>query len=188
MGMPATERSWTVEVVRALPHDGNRYEVVDGELLVTRAPTWDHQRAVRALFVRLHPYLVEHRIGQAIWAPADVTFSETRMVQPDLFVVPLVDGRESRTWEDVGRLLLAVEVLSPSTARADRQLKRRLYQQQGVPDYWIVDVDARLVERWRPEDTRPEIVSERLLWQADNVGAALEIELAAYFAEVVGPG
>jgi Uma2 family endonuclease len=186
MGMPAATTRWTAEMVRALPDDGNRYEVVDGALLVTPAPTWDHQRAIRALFLRLHPYLTAHRIGQAIWAPADVTFSETRMVEPDLFVVPLLNGREPRTWEDVRRLLLAVEILSPSTARADRQVKRRLYQREGVPDYWIVDVNARLVERWRPEDDRPEIVSERLTWQPESAHPPLEIDLSVYFAEVWG--
>ncbi len=108
------------------------------------------------------------------------------MVEPDLFVVPLVDGREPRTWEEAGRLLLAVEILSPSTARADRQVKRRLYQREAVPEYWIVDVDARLVERWRPEDTRPEILSERLLWQPDTAHPALEMDLPRYFVELCG--
>lgn len=95
-------------------------------------------------------------------APADVEFNHDRMVEPDLFVVPLLDGRVPRTWEEAGRLLLAVEILSPSTARADRTVKRRLYQSEGIPEYWIVDVDARLMELWRPDDDRPEILIERL--------------------------
>ncbi|HET7585689.1 MAG TPA: Uma2 family endonuclease [Gemmatimonadaceae bacterium] len=184
--MPAATTHWTADMVRALPDDGKRYEVVDGELLVAPAPTWDHQRAIRELFLRLHPYITAHRLGQVIWAPADVTFSTTRMVEPDLFVVPLVSGREPRTWEEVGRLLLAVEVLSPSTARADRQVKRRLYQQENVPEYWIVDVDARLIERWRPTDARPEILTERLGWQPDAAYPPIEIALDEYFAEVCG--
>ena len=61
--------------------------------------------------------------------------------------------------------LLAVEVLSPSTARADRTVKRRLYQRAGVPEYWIVDLEARLVERWRPADERPEVLTDTLTWR-----------------------
>ena len=73
------------------------------------------------------------------------------------------------------RLLLAVEILSPSTARADRQRKRAIYQSEGVPEYWIVDVDARLAERWRPGDERPKILATTLEWQprADQEALAL---------------
>ena len=79
-----------------------------------------------------------------------------------------------------------MEILSPSTSRADRQAKRRLYQRQRVPEYWIVDVDARLIERWRPEDERPEILTEQIVWQPDAAHAPLEIDVPAYFAEVCG--
>ena len=186
MAMAQATTRWTADMVRALPDDGNRYEVVDGELLVTPAPTWRHQRAVRALFRRVDGFLARHPVGDAIFAPADVEFGADRMVEPDLFVVPLVAGRAPRSWEEVRRLLLAVEVLSPGTARADRQVKRRLYQREGVPEYWIVDVDARLVERWRPGEERPEILVERLEWRPDPALPAFEIDLAAYFAEVEG--
>jgi Uma2 family endonuclease len=184
--MATDTRKWTAEMVRALPDDGNRYEVIDGELFVTPAPTWEHQAASSKLFLRLATYLAAHTIGEVMYAPADVTFDEERMVEPDLFVVPLVEGRVPRTWEEVGRLLLAVEVLSPTTGRADRQAKRRLYQRQRVPEYWIVDVDARLIERWRPEDERPEILTEQLVWQPDAAHAPLEIDIPAYFTEVCG--
>ncbi len=62
------------------------------------------------------------------------------------------------------KLLLAVEILSPSSQRADRTVKRRLFQRERVPEYWIVDIDARLVSRWRPDDTRPEEIDGRLEW------------------------
>ncbi|HEY0969719.1 MAG TPA: Uma2 family endonuclease [Gemmatimonadales bacterium] len=177
---------WTVDMVRALPDDGKRYEVVDGELLVSPGPSWQHQAASRVLFRTLDRFLAGRAVGEVMYAPADVVFADDSMVEPDLFVVPLVDGRVPRSWEEVGRLLLAVEILSPSTARADRQVKRRLYQREGVPEYWIVDVDARLVERWRPDDERPEILAERLEWRPDPAHPALEIDLPACFAEVCG--
>jgi Uma2 family endonuclease len=173
-------------MVRALPNDGNRYEVIDGELFVTPAPSWEHQSASKQLFRLLDRYLSVHAIGDVIYAPADVEFDNERMVEPDLFAVPLIDGRVPRTWEEVRRLLLAVEILSPGTARADRQVKRRLYQRQDVPEYWIVDVDARLIERWRPEDTRPEILDQELTWQPDPAQPPLVSDLARYFADVLG--
>ena len=91
-------------------------------------------------------YVREHHAGLALFAPADVEFEPESMVQPDLFVLPLVDGRKPHSVKEAGRLLLVVEVLSPSTARLDRHLKRRLYQRYGVEEYWIVDLDARVVE------------------------------------------
>lgn len=124
--------------------------------------------------------------GHAMIAPADVEFDAERMVEPDVFVVPLFEGRRPHRWEEAGRLLLAVEILSPSTARADRQVKRRLYQQQGVPEYWIVDVDARLIERWRPADERPEILDHEIAWQPDPATPPLVIDIARYFADVLG--
>jgi Uma2 family endonuclease len=119
MAMPARTAGWTIEMVRALPDDGNRYEVIGGMLWVTPARSFAHQRAVLLLAVRLHEYLGEHPVVAAVIAPADVDFQEPHtMVEPDVFVVPLVEGRPPRDWQEVGRLLLAVEVLSPSTARA----------------------------------------------------------------------
>src|SRR6185312_12215292 len=105
----------------------------------------------------LYTYLREQSLANVYFAPADVHFSDDTVVEPDLFVIPLVEGRRPRSREEVGRLLLVIEILSRSTARADRTVKRQKYQGEGVPEYWIVDGDARLVERWRPADDRPEV-------------------------------
>jgi len=83
-------------------------------------------------------------------------------------------------------LLLAVEVLSPSSARNDRGHKRRYYQRNGLPEYWIVDLDSRLVERWRPDDTRPEVLTETLEWRPQGSAAPLVIELHTLFMEALG--
>jgi len=107
-----------------------------------------------------------------------------RLVQPDVFVVPRVGDRRPSAWSDVRALLLAIEVLSPRTAFNDRHRKRRMYQEFGVPEYWIVDTEARHVERWRTEDSAPEIVREVLEW-APSVGVpSLRIDLSAFFATV----
>jgi Uma2 family endonuclease len=177
---------WTVAKVRGLPDDGNRYEVVDGELLVTPAATWRHQDAVGELYARLRAYLLQHPVAHVKIAPADVEYDVETMVQPDVFAVPLKDGRKPMSWEEAGSLLIAIEVLSPSTARADRHVKRRLYQREGVPEYWIVDVDACLIERWRPCDERSELVAESIAWQPDPAHPPLVISLPEFFATVRG--
>jgi Uma2 family endonuclease len=78
-------------------------------------------------------------------------------------------------------LLLAVEVLSPSTARTDRQRKRRIYQDVGIPEYWIVDLDSRVVERWRPTDKRPEVLSDPFTWEPQPNVPPLTIDPVSLF-------
>ncbi|MBX3133522.1 MAG: Uma2 family endonuclease [Gemmatimonadaceae bacterium] len=184
--MPAlADRYWTAADVRALPDDGNRYECVDGELLVTPAPRGQHQLAIREVFLRLHAYVDAHQLGVFLWSPADIELEADSLVQPDLFVATLRDGvNKFRNWTDVAGLALAIEVLSPSTARYDRVTKRRFYQRAGVAEYWIVDLDARLVERWQPGDASPEILFEQLRWLPEGAAAALEIDLTAFFAAI----
>lgn len=185
MYMPMVKRQWSADELRSLPDDGNRYEIIDGELFMTPAPAWRHQDAVGELFALLREYLRRVGIGHAVVAPADVKFSTRSMVQPDVFVVPLVDGRRPERFEDAGRLLLAVEVLSPGTARADRVQKRTLYREQGVPEYWIVDLDARTFERSTLDDARPEILVDELTWHPEGAGTPLVIGLASYFGTVL---
>jgi Uma2 family endonuclease len=186
MGMPAQRTEWTADMVRALPDDGKRYEVLDGDLFVSPAPSALHQRAVARLLLILDPYCRAHLIGEAMISPADIEFSRHRLLQPDLFVVPLTEGRRIRSWKDVTTLLLSAEVISPSTARADRGEKRLVLQDEGVPEYWIVDLDARIVERWRPADERPEILTDKLRWHPVPTGAPLDIDLGEFFNSVLG--
>ena len=92
-------------------------------------------------------------------------------------------ARRPRGWQEITHLLLAIEVLSPATAARDRGVKRRLYQRHS-DEYWIVDLDARLIERWRPGDERPEILDGTLTWQPPGAGAPLTVDLPAFFREV----
>ena len=188
MGMPAALRprhtGWTAELVRQLPDDGNRYEVVDGELLVSPAPSQYHQRAVLLLWRLLEDFLRTHEIGVAFASPSDVEFAPSRMVQPDVYCVPLVNGRIRKRLVPADGLLLAAEVLSPSTARVDRHTKRHLYQLERIPEYWIVDVNARLIERWRADDERPEICDKAIAWHIAGHAPTLTVDLAEYFRSV----
>ena len=188
MGMAHPTHRWTAAMVRTLPDDGKRYESVDGELLVTPAPVRRHQRMVGHLFRLLADYVEQAGLGEVLCSPADIEAGERTLVQPDLFVVPLAAGRAADDWVEVRELLLAVEVLSPSTARADRHLKRRLYQREGVPECWIVDLDARLIERWCPGDERAELLADEVLWQPDAGVPPLLIELTLLFGRIHGEG
>lgn len=187
MGMPDTARRYTVDEVLAFPDDGNRYELVDGELLVTPAPASKHQIVVTELTICIGQYLKRRPgIGRLLIAPADITWDREQLVQPDIFVVPA--GEVTSSWASIRTLLLAVEVVSPSSARGDRLTKRRLYQRQGVATYWIVDPDARLVEVWHPEDHRPEIVTDTLKWRVTPDAEELVIDLGRLFKSLPESG
>lgn len=186
MAMPALDhRYWTAADVRDLPDDGNLYECIDGDLLVTPAPRGRHQLAVRELFRALDAYVRWVGVGELLWSPADVELEPGSLVQPDLFVTRLHVGvAKFRDWTDIASLELAIEVLSPSTSRVDRGIKRKFYQRAAVSEYWIVDLDARTIERWRPQDEQPDVVRESLRWQPDGAAEPLALDLAAFFATV----
>jgi Uma2 family endonuclease len=176
---------WTLDDVRALPDDGNRYELIDGELFVTPAPSFMHQHAVGILHRIIADYLDREPVGHVLFAPADVVFSARRAVQPDLFVTPLVNGAPPLCFADAGRLLLAIEVVSPSTARADRVRKRAVYREEGVGEYWLVDLDARVIERSVPAEDKPTILTDMLTWTPAGSAASLTVDLPAYFSRVL---
>jgi Uma2 family endonuclease len=184
MAMPVIPeaRRYTVQEVLDFPDDGNRYEVVQGELLVSPAPRHRHQIILARLFIRLQGYLEGLGISDSVlWSPADITWGKhprdaEDLVQPDLFVPdPDKPGKE---WLDIARLELAVEALSPSSLRADRVVKRKTYQRHGVKTYWVIDDDAKLVEVWRPGDERPEIITDLLTWKVREDAPELRVPLA----------
>jgi len=174
---------YTAEMVRRLPDDGKRYEVVYGELLVTPAPRASHQLVVQRLMMALGRYLERHPVGQMFASPADISWTDDVLVQPDVFVVDIEEAR-TLDWTRMQHLFLAGEVLSPSSARADRFTKRRLYQAVGVPAYWVVDVDARAVELWSPSAMFPAVEQERVGWQPAGAAEPLVLELSALFKPI----
>jgi Uma2 family endonuclease len=180
MGMPHVARRYTVDEVLAFPSDGQRYELVRGELLVTPAPRRQHQFVVGEIFARLRTYLAEYAgVARVFLSPADISWADDVLVQPDVFVTPAEEA--AGDWSDIRTLLLAVEVVSPTTARYDRIVKRAAYQEHGVPTYWIVDPDARLVEVWQPDDERPRIVTDILCWRVSPEVSELRIALSELF-------
>ncbi len=185
MGMAQSIIRWTADLLESLPDDGNRYEVIDGELFVTPAPSELHQDVVAELTARMRDYV--RGVGlKAIFAPFAVKFSKAREVQPDLLVVPARFDDKKRPFGKRGELLLVVEVLSRTTSWRDHGIKRRVYQQQGVPEYWIIDARERTVERWRTKDTDSEVLTETLTWQPVAGADPLTIDLTALFRTVHG--
>lgn len=182
MGM-AAPTYWTAEMVRQLPDDGNRYEVVHGELLVTPAPRFDHQLLVSRLAVAIAKYLEHEPVGVMLTSPADISWGQDVLVQPDVFVIPHNEAR-TREWSRIQSLFLVVEVLSPTTARADRFTKRRRYQEAGVPVYWIVDGAEQQAEVWTPDSAFPVIETERLVWRPVAARHAFTLELSELFRPV----
>ena len=192
MGMPAlSKHRWTAADVRALMDESRhwpRYELLDGELLVTNAPTLAHQWAVSELVRLLGNYCERERIGVALVSPADLELAPESITQPDVFVVPnrLVPADGDMRWPAVNELALAVEVLSPSTMRDDRVRKRDFYLANRVGEYWIVDLDGRVIERWTPDRERPDIRRDELVWRPHGTADSFLLDVAGFFADNPG--
>ena len=185
--MPAVQQFWTLREVRALidesPLATPRYELVDRELLVTPSPVSRHQMAVAKLLIALSLYLEQQQVGEVLTSPCDIELEEESLLQPDLFVLPSAEWRRLGGGLPVRELILAIEVLSPSSSRHDRVRKRPVYQ-RNVPEYWIVDLDARLIERWRSEDERPELLDCELTWMPVGASSPFVFEVERYFEAV----
>lgn len=175
--MPLAPEYFTADMVRALPDDGKRYELVWGELLVSPSPIVRHQYAVAELFFRLSSYCRATGAGLTLMSPADISWSDDTLVQPDLFVIAPSEAMAER-WESVRTLRLVVEVLSPSTAKHDRFQKRKLYQSQNVDTLWLVDLERHAVEVWTPGQSFPTVETERLTWQPEGAREPLAIPIA----------
>jgi Uma2 family endonuclease len=171
---------WTRHDLERFPRDGNRYEVLDGELLVTPQAAFDHQGVSLRLAVALYGYCDAHRIGITV-GPGAVIFGKNEL-QPDLEVVGGVTFPTRKTWEELPYPILAVEVLSPFSVsrRRDLDTKRIAYLKLGIPEYWVVDLDARCVHVW--SNGHPEkIVTDLLTWRPDPAIAAFELPLDQLF-------
>jgi Uma2 family endonuclease len=175
---------YSADMVLALPDDGNIHEVVHGELLVSPSPQPWHEVVVSRLHVAVQAWLERRPIGLAFGSRADLSWGlRDVLVSPDLFVVPLDEARQLE-WKRLRTVLLAVEVLSPSSTRADRFTKRRLYQERGVPLYWVIDPDAHSVEVWRPSDDFPVTERDMLTWHPTGAAESFILPLSELFRPV----
>jgi Uma2 family endonuclease len=180
MHMATKTHRWTSADLARMPDDGNRYEVLDGELFVTPMAEYHHQRVAGKLFGRLLEYCERYSIAEVV-GPGAVRWAENEL-QPDVEVIPGDhDGTGRPKWQHLPRPILVVEVLSDSSHQRDRWKKREAYARRGIPTYWIVDPDERCVTVWSFPAAEPQVVTDILRWQPRADLPPLEIPLAPIF-------
>jgi Uma2 family endonuclease len=175
---PALQQ-WTYDEYARLPDDGNRYEIIAGEVHVSPSPNYRHQLALIRIAGIFENFTRDHGVGQ-LYGPVDVLLSATDYLIPDLvFLKHERRGiRTDRGFE--GPPDLAIEIISPSSILRDRGLKRERYALFGVPLYWVVDVALQQIEVYRlAEDPNgpAEIVTDTLVWHPVPGGPALTLSV-----------
>ncbi len=143
---------WKSADLELLPDNGNRYEIIDGELFVARAPHWNHQKVITKLIQSLGVWSSQNNLGEVVTTPG-LIFTDDDNVIPDL--VWISSDRLARILDESGHLVgapeLVVEVLSTGSdnERRDREVKRKLYTVRGVQEYWIIDGKCQQIEIFR---------------------------------------
>ena len=138
----------TYEDYLAMPDDGRRYEILDGEVAVTATPALPHQMIVGNLYWVLRGHIQSRGLGHLYLSPLTVILANTTVVEPDLVYVDSARGALVTDRGIRGAPTLAIEVLSPSTAANDRGPKFQLYARYGIPYYWTADTDARVLDAY----------------------------------------
>jgi Uma2 family endonuclease len=179
MHMAATTKVWTLEELHSLPDDGNKYELVRGELFVTPPPSQDHETILARLTRLLDPYVAEHGLGFVYRARA-VMQVEGSEVEPDL-MVRQPPSSPNEPWEHAPIPILVVEALSGSTRRRDRLQKRSLYMDAGVAEYWLVDPERLSITAVRPGRADTE-TTDQLTWLPPGVSTPFVFDVATVFA------
>jgi Uma2 family endonuclease len=170
------------------PDDGLRHELIDGEHYVTASPNMKHQRVSGNLHFLIRAWLELHPVGQLFYAPFDVVFTRYDVVEPDLLYMSHARAKEVLTAANVqGVPELVIEIGSPSTRKRDETIKRRLYEREGVSEYWVVDPDIDVIRVYRREDDRFGRARELSVEAGDVLTTplfdGLEISLARVFQE-----
>jgi Uma2 family endonuclease len=146
--MPTYGVVLTYKDYEALPNDGRRYEIHEGQLSVTPAPGTRHQRIIGDLYHLLRPHVESRGLGEVLLSPVDCILSDSTIVQPDLVYLDPTRAHLVSARGIEGPPTLVIEVLSPSTANIDRSTKQQLYRRFEIPYYWVVDPEARTVEAY----------------------------------------
>ncbi len=166
--------------------DDQRYELLDGELIMAPAPNLGHQRIDTRLGSLLHTFAQEKGLGEVFHAPCDVVLSNTDVVQPDLLFISNERAHLLLGGDNVlGAPDLVVEILSPSTAGRDRTLKRVLYAKHGVKEYWLVDPDARTVTVLQLAEGAFEV--EAIYGEGQAMTSPMLVGFTANLNEIFGP-
>lgn len=181
MHMATKIKRWTLEELHSLPDDGNKYEIIHGELFVTPAPSDDHETILARLSDALGPYVRANGLGR-LYHPRAIVRIEDSEVEPDLMVRAEASGI-GNAWERAPLPILIVEVLSPPTRRRDRTYKREFYTGAGIPDYWMVDPERKSITIVRPGEP-DRTVDRTLVWQPSGPSEPLLITLPDLFLAI----
>jgi Uma2 family endonuclease len=179
MHVATKTKLWTLEELHSLPDDGNKYELVRGELFVTPPPNDDHETIFARLSRILDRYVEANGLG-LVYHPRSVVRVEGSEVEPDLMVRRPSPGIKD-AWERAPRPILIVEVLSPTTRRRDQVQKKKLYLDLGIDEYWMVDPERRSVTIVRPGHVG-RVATDLLTWSPTGANAPLELRLDSLFA------
>ena len=180
MAMPALVPTYTVADLDAFPRDGNRYELLDGHLLVTPQAAFAHQIVASRIAAALHAFLDADARGYVV-APGAVEILPKTHLEPDILVVPARFPLSSE-WSEIRGWWLAVKVFSPSSVVYDRDFKRNAYLALGVAEVWLVDLEEREVFVSRRSGSTDLRCRERLMWTPAEMPEPLELSLTAVFA------
>ena len=172
-------RPCTYDDYLTLPDDGRRYEIIEGELFMSPAPTTKHQFVKRSIQHYLHTFVITHNLGEVLDAPTDVVFSDTNIVQPDILFIAKANLHKITEANIRGAPDLIVEILSPATADTDRGAKKLLYERYGVKEYWLVDPDPETVEIYTLQAGRYELAQ-----RAEKTGTVHSVLLPSFSMEV----
>lgn len=183
MLMAQAAGAWTLADLDRLPDDGNAYEVIDGELFVTPAPSPVHEVIAMRLRKILEPYVIAEELGD-VYSASSVIQTEGSQVEPDL-MVRKTPRPIPETWHEMPTPILVVEVLSGITRRRDRVEKRAFYLRTGVAEYWIVNRWDRTI-RVIKSNADDATANLHLTWHPPGASSALVIDVAEFFRAVLG--
>jgi Uma2 family endonuclease len=178
-----SERPWTYADLADLPDDGNRYEILQGELIVSPSPSGRHQIVLGRLHAALYEAVKTSKFGTVFTAPFDVKFSDRNVVEPDLFVISVNQYSQYSDRSFDGAPAFVIEIVSPSSINTDRQRKATLYMEQGVKEYWIVEPDQKRILVHIPGEQGPRIVIEGAL--ASMVIPSFSVQLTDLFTQTL---
>ena len=181
MVMPLPVPRLTIDMLDDLPDDGTRYELLEGVLLVTPAPSFAHQVVATRLVVTLTKAL--RASGATVVAVGAIQRGDHTQLQPDVLVCP-PGFRPTASWREIRDWWLAAEVLSPSSRLYDREVKRAAYLALGVQEYWIVDPGACAVERWTRGGSERVSGDTGLMWKPPALDVTVAIDLRELFKDV----
>jgi len=177
MAMPIPLPNYTVDMVRAFPDDGQRYELVEGILLVTPAPASDHQIVISRLTTALNNYLGASGSAYVV-SPGEIEVAPKLHLEPDVLVFPST-FRPGTKWTKIKGWWLAVEVLSPSSKHYDRDYKLEAYLHVGVSEVWIIDLDRRCFEVSGVDGRRSVPEYHTVQWHPTGMVRPLDLDIEA---------